>query len=61
MDNVEILTLLLQYGIAGLALWMLYNLVYYRISRLEEKLVELIREVRLLREELKLYNSRERG
>jgi len=61
MEGIELVSRLLEYGIAGLALYLIYNLTYHRISKLEAKLEELIREIRVLREELKLYNSRERG
>jgi len=60
MNEIEILSRLLEYGIAGLALYLIYNLTYHRISKLEAKLEELIREIRALREELRLYIERER-
>jgi len=60
MDGVEILSRLLDYGLAGLALYLIYNLTYHRISKLEAKLEELIREIRTLREEIRIYFERER-
>jgi len=60
VNEVDLLQMLIQYGLAGVALWMLYTLTYHKISKLEEKMErltekmeELINEVRELKEAIK--------
>jgi len=60
VDAVDLLTILAQYGIAGAALFLLYQIAYHRLSsleqrlaRLEEKLEEVRRELVRLREEMR--------
>ncbi len=41
----SMLDLALQYGIAGLALWMLYNITYNHLTRIEKLLIEILNKL----------------
>jgi len=60
VDAVDLLTILAQYGLAGVALYLLYQISYHRftsleqrLARLEEKLEQVRLELARLREEIR--------
>jgi len=60
VEALDLLTILAQYGLAGVALYLLYQIAYHRFTQLEERLARVedkLEQVRLeivrLREELR--------
>ena len=41
----SILDSAIQYGIAGLALWMMYSITYNHLTRIEELLIEILNKL----------------
>lgn len=51
------LTVLINYGIAGVVIWMFYTLISQRLSSLENHISELTKEISNLREEISRLRS----
>jgi len=54
----DIVITLTQYGIAGLALYLLYRIAFHELSSLRQEIRELREEVRELRREVREWLSR---
>jgi len=54
----DILITLTQYGIAGLALYLLYRIAFHELSEVKQEIAELKLEVRELRREIREWLSR---
>lgn len=54
---MEELTILINYGIAGVVIYMFYTLISQRLSSLENHITELTKEISRLREEIARLRS----
>lgn len=53
----QLLVALVNYGIAGIVIYMFYTLISQRLERLNESILKLTEEIIRLREEIKKLNG----
>lgn len=58
---MDVLSVLINYGIAGVVIYLFYTLVSDKLSRLENHITELTREIQNLRVEIEKLRATIRG
>jgi hypothetical protein len=55
--SVDLVSLLVNYGLAGVVIYIFYTLITNDLRELKNAMSELTREIQLLRESIKKYNN----
>ena len=53
MNEIDVMNMLVQYGLAGVVIYLLFRLVFNDLSTIKEELRAIKNEIRELREELR--------